>query len=217
MIDAVLRHRRPAPDGEAGFTLVEVLVTLVLVGLLVSMISGALGQLAKLSSISKRNDASVELSTLSSYLVRSISNAQTLPLMAGSASRRILLAGTNNSVRFVALAKLGVRHQGIRDVSIFVERDGEQKRLVQMTMPRRFENELGAQERTVLAENIEAVTFEYLSRARTDQRSVSWGDEWNVSGELPAAIRIKIVATRLGMRIEGVRIAFLVPVRLQPT
>jgi len=206
MSDPILRHRRSL-SGEEGFTLIEVLVTLALMAMLTTIMSGAIGQLRNLSSASHRNDANVELEAILAYLDRMISSAQTLPLMAGS--DRLLFTGTGNNLQFVAVARLGVRGQGLRDVSVSFIDEGDSKRLVQAVTPRRFDRGQAEQIQVVLAENLEAVTFEYRSWGRGKEPNSSWLGEWNAPGLLPSAIRVKVTATRFGKRIENSRIVFL--------
>lgn len=195
-----------AGPGEAGFTLVEVLVTLALIAMLSTIMVGAIGQLAQLSAASRKNDAQVEMDALAAYLAQVITDAQALPLLDQAADERIFLQGSPTGLRFVSVARLGTNQRGLREIDISVEGETDRKTLLQETYPRRFGRSEDLRGNAVtLADDLASVNFEYREMSGTDR----WSDRWVATDQLPAAIQVRISAMRHGVRIDATKAIFL--------
>ena len=122
----------PADDGTAGFTLVEMLVALSIVGLLSATVLGFAGQLGRIASLEPRLVERREAEMAADFLARTVGDA--LPLgIDRRADAVVPFEGEDDAVRFVGPIRTGVRATGLRTIQF--DLDGTDLRL--HALPRR--------------------------------------------------------------------------------
>ncbi|NSZ57471.1 prepilin-type N-terminal cleavage/methylation domain-containing protein [Agrobacterium tumefaciens] len=187
-------HHRPTERGDAGFTLVEVLVTLSLVAAL-SLVAVALtSQLRSIQVAQKDNDAAVELEALAGAVERMIGAARYLPLSQDNPQKRFLLRGAAGRITFVGVMRVGVSAFGLRDAVLTHEEANGQ--LVLELHPRRVSDAGRLPETLTLSEQT-SIRFWYKGREDVDDITPSdWRDEWSEPAELPLAVRFEVTTRR---------------------
>lgn len=183
---------------EAGFTLLEILVALVVLGLLMAGLAGGtrLG-LAGWHAQDRQLAAADGLEPVDRALGRLIEAAE-----AGSPDGRGFLTGEAGRLAFIAPAALLGRQTEVidrLDIAIGLERGQDRHgpgRLVLRSAPHFHARPLhplppGAQapgtQSTVLLDGVRSIAFSYLDR--NDHR---WHDEWTAN-MLPALIRLHVI------------------------
>ncbi|MBA8882029.1 prepilin-type N-terminal cleavage/methylation domain-containing protein [Phyllobacterium myrsinacearum] len=187
--------------GEAGFTLVEMLVTLALIALLATVMIGAIVQMRSMSAISQRNDANTEFEALGNYLDKLIANAKPLPLIENNQEHLLVFEGAPDHIRFVAVIRIGSDQLGLRDVELAMRKNGNTFDLVQSSSPRRLSSSSNGPATLVLSPTLvtglQSVTFEYLGvPSAPDATQSNWQTSWNEPGRLPRAVRLTVKAER---------------------
>ncbi len=179
----------------AGFTLVEILVALTLLGMLVAMLAGGLRLGLRVWESGNRHSETVaEVSAVHDFIRRQIEQAY--PYYVAK-DRRIEFEGGRNSVDFVAELPAYLGPGGLHVVRLFVARDGGRSRhlmfgrvLFHPDVPLDAkEPELGGE--TVLLENIESLTFRYYG-ADEPRAPSKWRDEWKNQDRLPELISVTV-------------------------
>lgn len=198
---------RSAADSDAsvssGFTLLEVIVTLTILGFIVLMVSGTfrLG----LSSWEK-GDAIKEdyqkIRMTSQLVSRQLKSLAPYKIRTEKAEGNYLaFDGKAHSLRFVsALSIKAKRPEGFVYVVYEFREDGEKKgRLIlyeQRALNRNFfEDDLKEELGTLLFEGVSQVRFQYLREADEEKnRAEEWVEEWNAKEEkaLPRAVRMTV-------------------------
>jgi type II secretory pathway component PulJ len=184
-------------DPAGGFSLIDMLVALVLLSVVAGLMAAFLGQFRVIMRLQSNVSAQMELDALAAYLEDTIGSALPLPLIEDQGEKRLSFEGTETGVRFVTIARQGVKAFGLRETSLSMKGDGKLRTLVQDFYPRRLDEaeRLAAATSIGLAENVETLTFQYLSYNASTTVPV-WTDSWRAKSGLPAAVRIKVTARR---------------------
>ena len=187
-------RERGRPD--AGFTLLELLVAITLLGLIVTLLFGGLrfGTRAW-EAADERIDQSSELQVVQSFMRRRLGQAYPLDVSQPAAERRIAFAGTPEGVTFATMLPAHLGLGGFYWLSFYSDEGSDGKRLVaswRLFQPGTDEvADAGAAGITVLAERISGVEFSYFGPSDPG-RPAEWQDRWEGVGSLPALVRIGV-------------------------
>ena len=190
-------------DQAAGFSLVEVLVTLCLISLICTM---TLGLYRQYSSLSQRR---VELArettayAVLDYVRGEIEGARKLHLTSTDAEQRAVFIGTPSSVRFVGLTSVGFSTSALRDIEIGGTPGASAVRFSRRVYQRGSLEPILESEETLVQGQSMAFEFQYLSDRGAHP---VWSSDWKDTGYLPAGV--KILATLSGRTVSSV-IAYL--------
>jgi general secretion pathway protein J len=186
-----------------GFTLLEVIVTLTILGLILVVISGAfrLGLSAWEKGESTREEYQ-EIRAMSQLVCQQIKSSIPYRIKTQKAEGNYLaFEGKPHSVKLVSALPIKAREpQGFVFAIYEFEEGGEEggrlvyyeQRVVNKDF---FEEKPDSEEGVSLCEGVSDVRFEYYREADLDQnKTEGWFDEWNAKEEkgLPKALRIKI-------------------------
>lgn len=164
-----------------GFTLVETLVTLVLLGLMSALTVGVFQQLRSVRAIEERYQEETEVSTVLAYMTSELSRALPIPLSGGDTDVQQPLIGTPNYVRFVGITHNGFRSEALREIEFAFDERQDKKVLVRSTKSRANTEEAVEE----LLTNITNLKFEY--QAASDDKA--WSSYWQQRDFLPIGVR----------------------------
>lgn len=174
-------------SSEAGFTLVEMLVGLVLTSLLAVMLLGAVryGLIIR-ERTTLRATAFDKIVAVQDFLRNSLTLAY--PLLVGEAngSGHIEFEGTSSSLRFVAPAIQAGGRGGRSNFTIAMSRSNPPALVVEVDDPRAVANG----RKDVLLTDIAGMNFSYLLKVAAGEGR--WVDQWSPGAAMPAAIRVNV-------------------------
>jgi hypothetical protein len=184
-------NRRRAGGAEAGFTLVEALVTLSLFALLSVLLFGGVRFADRSVSLGTAITArAADLVAAEGFLRTQLAAAQ--PLMRAGRDQKPVVAfnGASDHLDLVILPPVYLARGGFHLLSL--SSDG--RALIARWRLTSGENEpdMSAERPTVLLENVESVSFSYFSVGDRDH-SAAWHDHWQDASVLPDLISVKIV------------------------
>ncbi len=188
------RARRARRWSAQGFTLVELLVTLAVLGLLLVLLSGALRLGARVweSAVAHSDDTNRMEATLS-YLRRAI--ATTVPPSAASpAPLAAGLVGGADWLEFVAPAPRHMAVGGNVRTTLTLVRTAAARALTAVWLPAHPRSSDAAADwrrEVLLADGLTGLEVAYLD-AGHDDAIAEWHDSWTESTRLPAAIRLRV-------------------------
>lgn len=195
MITASRIFRR---SSESGLTLLEVIISLAMIGLISSLALGGLRLGARTwDTVTVRAEATGRAQTVRAFLQRGL--GQTMPLLQRDDSRdpALTFAGEADSLAFVAPLAAHFGLGGPQRLRLFIVETASAtgKQLVMLRRPyvdgdAFHEDDSEIDEAHVLLENIAEARFSY--RAAGEDGEAGWSDSWRGEGELPGAIRIRI-------------------------
>ncbi len=181
-------------DPEAGFSLVEVLVTLVLVSVMATAMAAMTGQFRQLIKNTDRNGDKMALQAATRYMTRQLEQAEAMQIDGKNGGSSPYMTGEINKVNFVANIRLGAISYGLRNLE-FELTDGE--KLVQSNALRRQSVEANALklEPAVVLDGVQALEFGYFGSV-TDGEAPAWHDSWSAVARLPQAISVTVKQSR---------------------
>ncbi len=190
------RNSNRFSNRDSGFSLIEVLVTLALISVLSGLLIASIGQIRTILSITKKNDATMEVEALANYLENSVRNLRVLSLISTAETTRAALTGTQNTLKFVGITRIGSRDFALREIELFMRpSDKAESELIQISASRRIVQHEQPLSSTLAT--VDSLEFEYLSPS-------GWQKTWQNQG-LPAAIRMTVSITRFGASVAATR------------
>jgi general secretion pathway protein J len=180
---------------EGGFTLLELLIAITLLGLLLAALFGGLRLGARAWERSEeRLDQSARLQVVHNFLRDRLAQAYPLEREEGADRSTPAFAGDADTVQFITLMPeyLGT---GFAEFTVAVDDQSEVANL--LVRWQRFDpvDPLAADEEPqikVLLQDIERLEIAYFGALARDQPA-SWHDRWLDVGQLPQLIRIRVV------------------------
>jgi general secretion pathway protein J len=185
---------------DAGFSLVELLVSLVLLSMVAALLASglSLGQRVWQQS-EERAQASRAMFDAQTALRRLLDNMQ--PLRSGSQdSRAVEFRGSADELDGIVPLPPNIGLGGLYRLHLFRDRSARRLDLTFQAYERGMGKGKGddAANLTTLANDIDGMEFRYFGKAGGEE-TPNWRNEWQGQEELPALISIKITGPKAGV------------------
>lgn len=201
---------RSAPAA-AGFTLLELLVAMTVLGVLTGLLAGGLSFGTRVWERQRgRLEAATDLQIAQDVLRRTLTQATPIPTAGDEADPEPSFVGSETDVQFIGPPPAQSLAGGLFDYDIFVEGDPPGQHLVlhwKLRTPdgkpakRRVTNAAPGPEeamldgrQTTLLEHVESVQFAYFG-ADQDNGAAQWSTSWRSPDKLPQLIRVRLTFT----------------------
>ena len=181
----------------AGFTLIELVIALALMGVMVLfMYSGLAFGLRGWDAADTNGRRTADRRIAENFLRREV--AELFPMRwKDPLVLRLAFEGKPDLLRFVSVRPAGISVTGLSLVGVSAEQDTV-KRTRNLVMRRASPGDeqkdfgpLAQGEATILFEDIDSVVFEYYG-AENDFTDPKWVDTWEWPGRIPQLIRIRV-------------------------
>lgn len=179
----------------AGFTLIELMVGLVLVGLILAALGGALrtGILAS-ELVESRTERIGDIRLIQAFLRRQIQSARPVSWTGTGPNRRKIFTafdGAQNAVSFIGFMPPAAGRAGLHQVRI-QRRGGNLVLIKRITSGerQRFDFSRNA-DQTVLLSGISRLRFGYFGASARDAEP-RWHDKWTSLARLPELVKIDV-------------------------
>jgi general secretion pathway protein J len=183
--------------GEAGFTLVEMLVALALFGLLsVVLFDNVKFGVHAWRSGSARSDELQRSVATQEVLRRLLGNLYPMIAAESAAQPQVDFDGTREAVMFLSDAPVVTGGAGRFRFKLSVDRGRDRTDLAMTAVPELASAESASATRTLLVADIEGAELAYFG-APAPGASAQWSDSWQKQNEVPRLIRLR-VAFRAG-------------------
>jgi general secretion pathway protein J len=196
MVMMVARPVCRYPGVQGGFTLLELLIALTLLGLIMVMLYGGLHLATRGAAIGERRaEASEQVRLIESFLRREVS--QVYPLVWKSKGKqRVAFKGGSEALHFAAILPAHRGEGGLYLVSIEAADSYPAHRLIfsyRLARPeiQDFETKEVPDERVVLVENLENAEFAYYGK-REKEEEARWHSRWGDRKNLPRLVRLRL-------------------------
>lgn len=188
-------------ERDAGFSLVEVLVVLILVSVMAGAMTMMTGQFRRLIDASDRNGEQLALQAVTRHVTRLIEQAEAMPVAMSTASEAFYLSGASNQIRFVAVVRLGATTQGLRTVSFEISKDGDLLQIMSFRRQLADGGVIPAAAEAVVAEQVLSIKFSYFGLASDEMGKPGWQNVWNATAKLPLAVAVTVTKTAKGQHL----------------
>jgi prepilin-type N-terminal cleavage/methylation domain-containing protein len=179
---------------DAGFTLVEVLVVLSVIGLMSGLMLAMMGQFRHLTGADHRLTHQAALQKTANHIASLFEQAESLPLEIKPDAPLFFLESKDGSARFLAVSKSGAMTSGLFEIKISLEGQDGSNRLVESISQRRAQDDENGTTSFDLLESVEQMTFSYLQTAAAPGLEPVWRADWPITGQMPQAVRVSIQA-----------------------
>ena len=185
---------------QAGFTLIELVVAMVLLGAMMLLMYGGLSFAARgwdVGDASGRRTADRRIGE--NFLRRELSELFPMRWKEPNVVK-FAFEGEKEAIRFVSSRPAGITQAGLSLVAVEVRPEGGTSKRSNLVMRRAMPDDearsfapLDAAEPFVLLAGVESVTFDYFG-AENDFTPPQWNDTWKWSTRVPEMIRVRIRA-----------------------
>ena len=188
-------RRRALFVSEAGYTLVEMLVALTLLGFIAVFISGTLRFGARAWEASARGIDRVEqVEAVQAFLRRELSQVTPLYFEPAAAEPEAVFSGEAAELRFAAPLAIHFGDGGLY-VLVLRQREAESRSDLEVRWELFRPDALTAgappREPVTLLRNISGLRFQYFGRARAEAEP-DWSAEWREMDAMPDLVRVDI-------------------------
>ena len=183
--------------GTEGFTLLEVLVALAVIGLLTATAATALRGVTRVwHGGEERLSASAQVSLVQGLLRRQIAGAFPIRLPAEPVPV-VAFAGTEQSMAWIARRPAKLAAPGLYVVTLRFDSNGGEGRLIGgwrlLDRAKALSEQLQPEETVVLMEGIRRAAIGYF--AGTEGGPGSWRSEWRAGTTMPSLVRVQLQPT----------------------
>jgi prepilin-type N-terminal cleavage/methylation domain-containing protein len=150
---------KPNCDGQAGFTLAEVLVALALFSLIISCFGALFYRLERTESAIRLIEQSENIDVVRRYLLQTLEQIRAYPTVGADGTRTLRFEGERSRILFVSVESGDRETGGLYETEVWLDPEG---RLLQQRRPLGWAaaREVPAE---VLLENLASLTFSYSS------------------------------------------------------
>lgn len=184
------------PRAMRGFSLTEMLVALVIVGLAALLFAGGIGRAGLVLDLAQRNDVRIDAVASAQFTMRQrLANA--MPLReSGTGSTPIDFAGLGDRVDFIAEPADRDAPDALYYYRIARDPDGDLALYSTSTLNPRIDAHNAATlgwTAYPLVHNTAAIALSYLGRSTfAPRQGLVWQDNWAHRTDLPVAVRIRV-------------------------
>jgi general secretion pathway protein J len=186
------------PGVQGGFTLLELLIALTLLGLITVMLYGGLHLAIRGAEIGERRaEASEQIRLIQSFIRREVS--QVYPLVWTKDKQRVAFKGRSEALHFAAILPAHRGEGGLYLVSIEAAHSDQGYQLIfsyRLARPE-FQNfETAPQKPVVLIQNLENAEFAYYGKRKKEEEA-RWHNRWGDRKNLPQLVRLRLKTVSL--------------------
>lgn len=188
--------RTPVRPGTAGFTLVELLVALAVLGIAMTLLASSLWLGPRTwEAVEARATETHDARLAQLFLRRQLEQAQPLASVSADGEPRVAFTGAPRALRFVSPLPAHIGPGGLYWFTVDVEGEQGEKRLVLRT--ELFQTEewerfaTPAPETVALMERLREAEFAYLAHAERDRPPPQWSARWERADLLPRLVRLR--------------------------
>jgi prepilin-type N-terminal cleavage/methylation domain-containing protein len=181
-------------QADAGFSLVEILVVLSVIGLMSGLMLTMVGQFRHYASAERRLNDQMALQKTTDHIAGLLERSMRLPLEFRPDAETGYLKASDGSLRFLGNARTGSSSFSLSNIEVELDRSNATKRLVQKLFPRRLESDRKDEIQIELLSGVDSLSFSFLAEGVSPAGVVSWQKDWLQKNELPKAIRVELSA-----------------------
>jgi prepilin-type N-terminal cleavage/methylation domain-containing protein len=197
---------------ESGFTLIEVLVSLVILGLILAYLPSSVRFVRGTWEATQRLDRQAGQEGGKDFILARLSEALPLYDTSGGRVPRLLFSGGPQALSFVAPSQNGPAGSGLYRFELTQRPSGAGVALLALLRPYGALPDDPPAEEHVLVEDAASISFRYLGRMER-LGAARWSESWTRPDSLPDAVELTVTSN--GRGAPPVR-TLLVELRLRP-
>jgi len=189
----ILAQEKTIITEEAGFTLLEVLVAMTLLGLVMVLLFGGLRLGIHAWEASDAHLNGIEDVQLTQRFIRNeIEHAYPKLDSSDPVMPHLVFSGSSHAVRFLASAPQNLAAAGRAIVELKVEKTDGKKNLVVRVKPElAWADDVSAEHEEIFLTDIRDISLEYFGRSGSNT-TPAWSHEWTDRFHLPQLIRVSV-------------------------
>jgi general secretion pathway protein J len=179
----------PVLSSRRGFTLLELMISITLIGIIVLIVAGAMRLGYRSVDAGERKIESLERMRASLTLIDSQIQSEIPLTIDEDGSRKYYFKGEKGTLLFPSNYSLWGGQTGYVVVTYSVVPDERGKQTLWIS-----ESIIGAgnKNETKLFESLDEISFQYFYQGPTDQEG-NWVDQWTENTDIPKKVRVRLV------------------------
>lgn len=190
-----MKRQQRGPSSDEGFTLIETLVSIMLLALVVAFLPGLLQLGTRALQSRTELDAISASGPARQFIAQQLSGARSALQRRSGGRLQLAFDGRRDALAFVAPASLGAQQTGMQDYRFELVADengrGTTRRSLTAAMRPFALNANTPGTRAVLIRDVATLAFRYFGR-RSSEESARWHDEWIDVRTLPELVEMRI-------------------------
>jgi prepilin-type N-terminal cleavage/methylation domain-containing protein len=207
-VDADHRSNQHAAENESGFTLFELLVSLVLLAVILSFVSGALRFSSRAWEAAEALDRGTPVGAVRTFLEQRLAEAMPVYERDEAGRVRIAFSGLPQELSFVSPASRGEAGAGLYRFGLhFHSVMGPARTGTALALSQTLYRPEAARpvadtsgDKQLLLENIDGIGFRYFGRKDARTRA-AWHSVWTRTDALPELVEVTIVLREQDARV----------------
>ena len=201
-----IRRHPFAAAGSSGFTLLELMISFVIIGIIVVIIASAMKLGLQAVDKGENKIDSLERIRTSMNIVESQIQSMTPLTYDDNGEKKRYFAGAADSLQFSTNYSIWGGERGYAVVSYTVETDGDGKQTLKAS-----ENVVGMENsrEATLMKSFDKIYFEYFYKGPTDEKG-KWVEKWDDDINFPEKMKLHLV-------YGGSDFSMIIPIRTVPS
>jgi general secretion pathway protein J len=203
---------------ESGFTLLELMIALAIIGILIFLLMGVLRLGSRAVASGEKKIETLERARTSLNIINAQIQSQNPLTREVEGDQKNYFSGNRDSLQFATNYSIWGGESGYVIVAYQVELDSRGKQALSVT-----ENKIGLESKRTLTilDSFDKLYFEYFYKAPTDEEG-KWIDQWTESSFIPEKIKLHLVngdkdlPLIIPMRVGGAGTGIVSPVAPSP-
>jgi prepilin-type N-terminal cleavage/methylation domain-containing protein len=179
-------------NSEQGFTLVEMLVVLSVIGLMSALMLAMTGQFRSLIAIDRSMGEQAALQKTANHIATLLEQTEKLPLDAGKEGPAQFMESSGKNIRFLAVSRHHDSPSNLLEFFIEIESGANGQSLLETQTPRRALTKDLQIFKVRLLQNVKSLSFSFLDGEQPNAGPTNWRADWQNTPRLPKAVRISI-------------------------
>lgn len=207
----------PMPPHEAGFTLLEMLVSLVLIALLMVAMPQALTFARRTQSAAAALDREAAIDAAASFIEHRLAEATAIYDRGDDGRLHVIFHGDPNAISFVAPIAFSAREAGLARLDVGISDDGNSRSGLKLTWRSWRPPAVGEQSAVIvppqsrlIVTDATAFDLRYYGVAAGEDKP-DWTDTWSRPDAIPDLVEFRITRPGLAVRIRTVPLKLRLP------
>ena len=174
------------PDHQAGFSLLDALIALIIMSIAAGIMSGFLVQLKQIDRQSDGSQIRQNATIALDHLSNTLSSAQSTPYRFSETGTQVIFSGSSSRVSFTAPVRIRSNTYALRKVTFSLKSENGALQMTTSPILQDDEDRIANTRSNVILKNVQALQFKYMNQ------DSNWLTNWPAGIVQPPIVSIAV-------------------------